>query len=553
VNKQLETFPFRARALIFVAALAVLGCAGGGRPRDAARDLGSGGSGGGADADTDSVTDALSEPGPPPEIDSITPAAGRAAPGGASVTIAGKGFMAGATVDIGGSALTDVTVSSDGTMITGTTTHHAPGVADVTVTNPDRGSNTLQGAYTYQAYKFVALLDDMEHATTTVPVTSDITAFRGISWQSITPSATSGQTTTLACAIKSDATDGAAGSSARGQYMNCAGYACNYGPDVQLMISGVVDDLSAYDAIQFWTRSYDMPGGTSTRSFQIFTSNYHDYNAPIATQTNDWVETTIYLSDLLGDQYSQPASTETLQSTLSGSNNGFQIQGGAAAAAATCVSPPGAANFSFDIDDVRFIQKSTIDDFQDNATVAAPYKLIFTPTAEGTGTWTSSSNAPLTVQSLAITASPSGTLFTRGTHNWAHLASTDAVAAGGTIDATVELRPRLTADGSSDGVLQPYDASAFVGLTYEARSNIGSVSVKLQDSTGHVSAPVVCTVPTAVTGDQPNGPCTVMFGTGVLAGFDPGDIAAITFEVTNATATATALDLDIDSVRFAWE
>jgi hypothetical protein len=127
------------------------------------------------------------------------------------------------------------------------------------------------------------------------------------------------------------------------------------------------------------------------------------------------------------------------------------------------------------------------------------------------------------------------------------------VAPGEAIDATVELRPRVLPDGSTDAVLQPYDASAFVGLTYQARSNIGTVAVKLTDSAGHVSGSVPCTVPTAVTGDQPSGPCAVMFGSGALAGFDPGDVAAITFEVSNATAAATALDLDVDSVRFAWQ
>lgn len=82
--------------------------------------------------------------GPTPTVSSITSASGPTA-GGASVTVNGTNFVAGATVMFGGVPATNVTVAS-GTSITATTPPHAAGPVNVTITNPDGQSATLQGA-----------------------------------------------------------------------------------------------------------------------------------------------------------------------------------------------------------------------------------------------------------------------------------------------------------------------------------------------------------------------------------------------------------------------
>src|SRR6185369_13596172 len=116
---------------------------------------------------------------PTVHVASIAPVTGRAAPGGISVTITGQGFASGATATIGGTPLAGVVVSADGLTITGTTQHHAAGVVDVVVTNPDTQSATLTGGYTYVAFNPEVIIDDMEHATTTIPSTYPIAAFQG--------------------------------------------------------------------------------------------------------------------------------------------------------------------------------------------------------------------------------------------------------------------------------------------------------------------------------------------------------------------------------------
>jgi hypothetical protein len=68
--------------------------------------------------------------------------------GGTSVTITGTGFVAGATVTIGGQPCTNVVVVS-ATSITCTTPAGATGAKDVVVTNPDTQAGTLTGGYTY--------------------------------------------------------------------------------------------------------------------------------------------------------------------------------------------------------------------------------------------------------------------------------------------------------------------------------------------------------------------------------------------------------------------
>ena len=68
--------------------------------------------------------------------------------GGTAVTITGTGFLAGATVKLGGTAATGVTVVSS-TSITATTPAHAAGAVSVVVTNTDAQSGTLTNGYTY--------------------------------------------------------------------------------------------------------------------------------------------------------------------------------------------------------------------------------------------------------------------------------------------------------------------------------------------------------------------------------------------------------------------
>ena len=84
---------------------------------------------------------------PAPTVSAITPNSGTAN-GGTAVTITGTGFLAGATVKLGGTAATGVTVVSS-TSITATTPAHAAGAVSVVVTNTDAQAGTLTNGYTY--------------------------------------------------------------------------------------------------------------------------------------------------------------------------------------------------------------------------------------------------------------------------------------------------------------------------------------------------------------------------------------------------------------------
>jgi hypothetical protein len=86
---------------------------------------------------------------PPPTLTGVSPASGTAA-GGTSVTITGTGFLAGATVSLGGTPATGVTVVSS-TTITATTPAHAAGAVDVVVSNAEQHAGTLPNGYTYTA------------------------------------------------------------------------------------------------------------------------------------------------------------------------------------------------------------------------------------------------------------------------------------------------------------------------------------------------------------------------------------------------------------------
>jgi Domain of unknown function (DUF1929)/Glyoxal oxidase N-terminus/IPT/TIG domain len=84
---------------------------------------------------------------PAPTVSSITPNTGSAV-GGMGVTITGTGFLAGATVSLGGTAATGVNVAGS-TSIIATTGAHAAGAVNVVVTNSDAQSGTLPNGYTY--------------------------------------------------------------------------------------------------------------------------------------------------------------------------------------------------------------------------------------------------------------------------------------------------------------------------------------------------------------------------------------------------------------------
>jgi hypothetical protein len=89
-----------------------------------------------------------SHPGAP-TVASITPNSGPAS-GGTEVTITGTGFQSGASVKLGGTAATAVTVVS-GTSITATAPAHAAGAVNVLVTNTDGQNGTLTNGFTYGA------------------------------------------------------------------------------------------------------------------------------------------------------------------------------------------------------------------------------------------------------------------------------------------------------------------------------------------------------------------------------------------------------------------
>lgn len=82
-----------------------------------------------------------------PVVASVAPATGGTA-GGTAVTITGAGFVAGATVTIGGVPATSVDVASAAS-ITAVTAAHVAGAVDVVVTNPGPVTGTLAGGYSF--------------------------------------------------------------------------------------------------------------------------------------------------------------------------------------------------------------------------------------------------------------------------------------------------------------------------------------------------------------------------------------------------------------------
>ncbi len=96
---------------------------------------------------------------PPPTVTGISPASGPVA-GGTAVTVTGTGFVAGATVTIGGVAAgpSGVPGPPSSTQLKVVTGPRAAGTVDVVVTNPDGAAGTKAAAFTYVAGGGSALL-----------------------------------------------------------------------------------------------------------------------------------------------------------------------------------------------------------------------------------------------------------------------------------------------------------------------------------------------------------------------------------------------------------
>jgi hypothetical protein len=86
---------------------------------------------------------------PAPTVSTVSPASGTSL-GGTDITITGANFQSGATVKVGGTAATNVTVVS-ATSITATVPAHAAGAVDVVVTNLDSQTATKVAGFTYIA------------------------------------------------------------------------------------------------------------------------------------------------------------------------------------------------------------------------------------------------------------------------------------------------------------------------------------------------------------------------------------------------------------------
>jgi hypothetical protein len=101
------------------------------------------------DGQSGSLSNGFTYTNPAPTVTAISPVSGTTA-GGTAVTITGTGFLAGASVTLGGTAATNVTVVS-GISITATTPAHTAGAVNVVVTNTDGQSSTLSSGYTYSS------------------------------------------------------------------------------------------------------------------------------------------------------------------------------------------------------------------------------------------------------------------------------------------------------------------------------------------------------------------------------------------------------------------
>ena len=114
---------------------------------------------------------------PAPSVTAINPNNG-STDGGTAVTVTGTGFLAGATLTIGGTTAPGASVVS-ATSITATTPAHGAGPVDVVVTNSDGKKGTLLGGYTYgtitQALGLGVPSGDASSATVTAGQTASYT------------------------------------------------------------------------------------------------------------------------------------------------------------------------------------------------------------------------------------------------------------------------------------------------------------------------------------------------------------------------------------------
>jgi hypothetical protein len=92
-------------------------------------------------------------------VTSITPSNGPVF-GNTPITVNGTGFLAGATVTLGGTAATNVVVVNS-TKITAKTAAHAGGAVNVVVTNTNTSSGTLVNGFTYRPQQFDPNNDNM--------------------------------------------------------------------------------------------------------------------------------------------------------------------------------------------------------------------------------------------------------------------------------------------------------------------------------------------------------------------------------------------------------
>jgi hypothetical protein len=104
-------------------------------------------------------------------IDAISPGSGPRT-GGTSVTINGEGFASGATVKLGGLALSGLQVSP--TSITGNSPAHASGVASVWVNNTNGDRDALSTAFVYDFDDVSA--SHVDHGTVTTLIRNRVTA-----------------------------------------------------------------------------------------------------------------------------------------------------------------------------------------------------------------------------------------------------------------------------------------------------------------------------------------------------------------------------------------
>jgi predicted extracellular nuclease len=103
-------------------------------------------------SDSKSANVTVTATSPSLTITSVVPSAGLVT-GGKSVTVHGTGFVSGATLTFGGSAATNV-VFVNATTLTAKTPAHAAGAVNVTVTNPNHATATLNNGYTYVPTQF---------------------------------------------------------------------------------------------------------------------------------------------------------------------------------------------------------------------------------------------------------------------------------------------------------------------------------------------------------------------------------------------------------------